>query len=234
MQRYFGKEKINNKIILKEEDYHHIKDVIRHKEKDKVIINIDNKSYICELNKDLLSVTILEEVKSIDNLNVILYVPILSDNKMSLIIEKATELGVKEIIPIELEKCKFLIPKQKQNKKIERFKKLALSSSMQCGRVNVPIIRDITNISTIKKEKVNILCSIDESDVKSIKDVLKSYNSCDIIQIVFGPEGGLTIDEEKTLVKKGFTKTSLGSRILRTETVPMYVLSVINYVLEKE
>ncbi len=234
MQRYFGKEKKDNNILIKEEDIHHLKNVVKIKPNDELIINIDNKSYLCVLNNDYLSGKIIKEEKSIDNLNVILYVPILSDNKMSLIIEKATELGVKEITPIMLEKCKFKIAKNKEDKKIERWNKIALSASMQCGRVNIPYINKIKSIKDIKKEKINILCSLDLDCVNKLSEVLKSYNSCDIIQIVFGPEGGFMKQEEEELVKKGFTKVTLGSRILRTETVPLYVLSIINNIVENE
>ncbi len=232
MQRYFGKEKINNEIILKEEDYHHIKNVLKLKENDNIIVNINNKSYLTKLNK-YFKATIIKEEKTIDNLNIHLYVPILSDNKMSFIIEKSTELGVSEITPIMLEKCKFAIPKNKQQKKIERFKKIATSASMQCGRINIPKINEIITIKEVKKEQINILCSLDLDNVNKLSEVLKTYNSCDIITIVFGPEGGLTKKEEQILTEKGFIKTTLGNRVLRTETVPLFVLSIINFIKEE-
>ena len=105
---------------------------------------------------------------------------------------------------------------------------------MQCGRINIPKINNIITLKEIKKEKYNIICSLDTEDVNKLGSVLKNCKPCDIIQVVFGPEGGFSPLEEEYLVKIGFTKTTLGSRILRTETVPMVVLSIINYILDRE
>ena len=76
---------------------------------------------------------------------------------------------------------------------------------------------------------VNILCSLDKNNVKPIKQILNTNNVCDTINLLFGPEGGITEEEEKKLVEKGFVKTSLGNMVLRTETVIIYLMSIINY-----
>lgn len=117
MQRYFGKSKIGNNIYINEEDFNHIKKVMRMKENDEVSVVYNNIAYLCKLNKDLESVTIIKEIdNNINSLNVSLIVPILPEEKMSLIIEKATELGVKEIIPVNMFRCKFKINKEKEEK----------------------------------------------------------------------------------------------------------------------
>ena len=76
---------------------------------------------------------------------------------------------------------------------------------------------------------VNILCSLDNSDVKSICQVLTQDNCNDKISLVFGPEGGLSKEEENFLVEKNFIKTSLGNTVLRTEIVPVMISSIIKY-----
>ena len=234
MQSYFGKSKIDNVILLKKEDFLHIKKVMRYNENDNILVNYENKRYLCKFNKDLESVTILKEEEIVDNLHVHLYVPVLADNKLSFIIEKATELGVDSISIIPLRKCKFSITKDKISKKIDRYNKIALSAAMQSGRINIPKINYISNINSIQKEKYNIICSLDHNNVNKIDTVLKKCKPCDIIQVVFGPEGGFTNDEEELFVKNGFVKTTLGKRVLRTETTPIVVLSIINYLIEKE
>ena len=70
---------------------------------------------------------------------------------------------------------------------------------------------------------------LDKEDVKQIKKVLNVDTLCDKISLVFGPEGGLSKEEEDILQSKGFIKTSLGNNILRTETVIINVCSIINY-----
>ena len=76
---------------------------------------------------------------------------------------------------------------------------------------------------------VNIICSLDKENVKHISEVLTRNNIYGTIAIVFGPEGGITKDEENILVDKGFIKTSLGNRVLRTETVIIFLTSIIEY-----
>ena len=73
------------------------------------------------------------------------------------------------------------------------------------------------------------MCSLDKNNVKEIKNVLNEETLCDKISIVFGPEGGISPNEEEILVSNGFTKTSLGKNVLRTETVIINVCSIINY-----
>ena len=75
---------------------------------------------------------------------------------------------------------------------------------------------------------VKIVCSTREKE-KSLKKLLQTVENCDTLVIVVGPEGGLEEEEEKFLVDAGFSSVTLGNRILRVETVPLYVLSAINY-----
>ena len=75
---------------------------------------------------------------------------------------------------------------------------------------------------------LKLTCSTKENE-KTIKNVLQNSTNCDKIIIVVGPEGGLTISEEEKLEKNGFIPVTLGNLILRTETVPMYIMSLINY-----
>ena len=78
---------------------------------------------------------------------------------------------------------------------------------------------------------LKIVCSTKEKDNK-LKKILKNNLKCDKIIMVVGPEGGLTLDEENQLIDLGFIPTSLGDNILRVETAPLYLLSVLNYEME--
>lgn len=229
MQRYFSDNIDNNVLYLNEEDIHHIKNVMRMKENDLIEVVYNEEAFKCKLNKDYKTCEIVENMQEKNNtLNVNLLVPILPEEKMSFIIEKATELGVKEITPVNMQRCKFKINKEKETKKVLRWKKIAKEASEQCKRLNIPIINNIINLNDVKNSDVNILCSTDNKNVKYIKEVLNNVKENDIIQVVFGPEGGFTPEEEKILENKKFTKTTFGSRILRTETVPVYILSILN------
>ena len=230
MQQYFSNKKENDILYLKEEDFHHIKNVMRIKPLEEVIINFNSISYLCEMSNDLKSARIKEVYKNIKENTIKVYVPILNDEKLSFIIEKGTEMGVTNFTLVNYDRCKFKINKDKVEKKIERYRKIAKEASEQARRVSIPTIEGILSINDILvNENVNIVCSLDKVNVKRINKVLTTSNVCDTISIAFGPEGGLTNIEEDILVSKGFIKTSLGENVLRTETVIINVCSVINY-----
>ncbi len=231
MQEYFAIEKNGNTLFLKKDDLNHIKNVMRMKEGTKVIVVYDGTSYICSLNKDLLSCEILEVFKKEEtSSNLSVYVPMLPDDKMSFIFKYCTQLGVKDYTVVEYSHCKFKLPKKDYEKKLVRWNKIIKEASEQSYRTEVPAIKNIIDYKNIDSiSNVNILCSLDKSGVKSICQVLTSKNCNDTISVVFGPEGGLSKEEESFLCEKGFIKTSLGNTVLRTETVPLMIASIIKY-----
>ena len=118
MQQYFGKDKKNNTLYLKESDLNHIQRVMRMKENDEIIVVYDEKSYVCSLNNDLLSC----EIKSVfkdnkEETKFLVYVPFLQDEKMSYIFKHGTELGITDFVVVEYERCKYKLPKKDYEKK---------------------------------------------------------------------------------------------------------------------
>ncbi len=231
MQQYFGIKKDKNIISLNSEDLNHIKNVMRMKVNDEVIVVFSKTSYLCTLQKDLLSVKILKEINVLKNNNeLIAYIPFLSDEKLSFIFQKGTELGVTKFIVVDFINCKFKLKKEVHDKKLNRWQKIVKEAAEQSRRLEIPIVEKIVKYNEIKSEKcVNILCSLDNDDVKCINEVLNKKNIYDKINMLFGPEGGLTKTEEDYLVKNNFIKTSLGNNVLRSETVILYLTSIINY-----
>lgn len=231
MQQYFGVSKEKDIIKLNEKDFNHIKNVMRMKEKGKVYVVFDKKRYIASLNKDLTSVTIESEVNTnIISAKTTIYVPFLSDEKMSYIFGKSTELGVSEFIIVEYERCKYKIDAKTKEKKLNRWNKIITESSEQCYRTEIPLLNKFVIPSEIENVNgMNILCSLDNKNVKNLTHVLTQDNICDKISIVFGPEGGLTETEENIIESNGYIKVSLGSSVLRTETVPVFLMSIIKY-----
>ena len=231
MQEYFAKDKKDNKLFLKQDDLYHIKNVMRMKENDEIIVVYEDTSYICNLNKDLISCNIKEVFKENDSVdNLIIYVPMLPDEKMSFIFKYLTQMGASEFIVVEYTHCKFKLPKKDYEKKLIRWNKIIKEASEQSYRTNIPLLEKIISYKDIESiGDVNILCSLDNSDVKSICQVLTQDNCNDKISLVFGPEGGLSKEEENFLVEKNFIKTSLGNTVLRTEIVPVMVSSIIKY-----
>lgn len=236
MQQYFGKSKNNNIIYLNEYDLNHIKNVMRMKENDKVIVVFDNISYLCKLNKDLLSVNIESVFKENSECNDFkVYVPLLNDEKMSYIFKHGTELGVTEYEVVMYNHCKYKLNKKDYDKKLIRWGKIIKEASEQSNRLIIPKLNEIIESKDIKCDKsVNIMCSLDKCDVKHISSILTHDNCNDKISLVYGPEGGLSKEEEKYLESIGFIKTSLGKDVLRTETVPLMVASIVKYLRDSE
>lgn len=231
MQQYFGVSKKSNIINLNEKDFNHIKNVMRMKEGEEVFVVFEQIRYICYLNKDLISATIKEEIKTkTKNSELIFYIPFLQDEKMSFIFQKGTELGITKFIPVIFEHCKYKIDIEKQNKKINRWNKIIIEASEQTYRNDVPVLEKFINVPNIKSVKgMNILCSLDTTCVKNINDVLNHKKIYDKISVVFGPEGGITKKEEDIIVENGYERISLGKSVLRTETVPLFISSIIKY-----
>ena len=234
MQQYFATSKDDNTLHLSKDDLNHIKNVMRMKEKDEKIVVYENKSYICNLNSDLLSAKIKSTFKQNDIVkDFVVYVPILSEEKMSFIFQHGTELGITKFIVVQYEHCKYKLPKKDYDKKLLRWNKIIKEASEQSYRINKPTLDSIIEVKDIKGiENVNILCSLDKTNVKSICKVLTTDNCNDTISLVFGPEGGLSKKEEEYIESLGFVKTSLGDDVLRTETVALMVASIVKYLRE--
>ena len=173
---------------------------------------------------------VYEHVENFINTTVKESVPLLSEEKMSFILQHGTELGITEFVVVMYSHCKYKLPKKDFDKKLIRWNKILKEAAEQSYRLEKPKLEKIIEIKDIESDaNVNILCSLDKNNVKQLTDVLTLDNCSDTMNIVFGPEGGLSNIEEDILVEKGYTKTSLGDDILRTETVPLMIASVKKY-----
>lgn len=231
MQRYFTEVKKDNLFLLKDEDLYHIKTVMRMNVNDKIEVIYNEKLYICKLDQNYNAVIdCVIDNKKTKKISYVLCVPILQEQKMSFILQKATELGVDLIIPI-LTSRSIIKVKDKELKKIERWRRICKEASEQSKRVTIPLVSEIKKITDLNIEGLKIVCSTKEKN-NTLKKVLKNNLKCDKIIMVVGPEGGLTLEEEQKLVELGFIPTSLGDNVLRVETAPIYLLSVLNYEME--
>ena len=233
MQRYFAVNKIEDKFILDISDIHHISKVMRMKNGDFIEVVFDKKLYKCKVFfNSTVDIILCEEIinDKDDMINVTLIIPVLKEQKMDLILQKATELGVSKIIPIITERTVVKI-NDKEMKKIDRWKRIVKEASEQCKRIDVPVIESVRRIDElIIDDGVKLVCSTVENS-KNIKNMMHSIKKYDKMYIVVGPEGGLSIIEEQKLNDLGFMSISLGNRIMRVETVPLFVLSILNYEL---
>ena len=230
MQRYFSNIKENNNLILANDDIYHITKVMRMKDDSKIEVVYNSKLYICSILLDILpSVSIIKEEESlVKELNVTLVVPLLKEQKFDLILQKSTELGVSEIIPVNMERC-LVKQSDREEKKVERWNKICKEAAEQSKRTSIPVVTPVKNLKDlVNMEGLKVVCSTSEK-ANNIKKFLTVNNKYDKIIIVVGPEGGISNKEEEFLANNGFTRVSLGNRIMRVETVPLFIISILNY-----
>ena len=233
MQRYFVKQKIDNKFILEQSDIHHIKNVMRNKNNDKIEVVYDKKTLICNIdNINDCSLSIVEELEENNELDIELVVvcSLVKEQKMDLILQKLTELGVSKIIPLKTERSIVKIDEKRESKKLIRWQAICKEASEQAKRNSVPIVTDIYTLKDLIKEEsdIKLLCSVNEKN-NFINNYLQNYENCAKMIVVIGPEGGFSDKEEEFLVSNGYDRVSLGNRVLRVETATIYVASIINF-----
>ena len=250
MPRFFVKTNQINENVIKilEEDVKHIKNVLRKQIGDIIeICNQENgKSYNCEISiiyeKEIICNILQELTQQESNIEIDIYQGLPKADKMELIIQKSVELGANAIIPVNMKRCIVKIEPKDESKKIERWQKIAESAAKQSGRNIIPEIRKITTIKDIirlnneydviivayENEKQTTLKSV----LQDAKSILKENNKIKI-GIVIGPEGGLEENVVQDLKESGAKIVTLGTRILRTETVALNMLSIIMYEMEQ-
>lgn len=233
MQRYFAKEKNGDYFILGSDDLYHIRTVMRMKDNDKIYVVYEKTTYICcleNVKKDIL-IKIEETLKNDNknNIQVTLFLPLLKEQKMDLVIQKATELGISKIVPMKTSRSIIRLDEGKESKKLDRWRRISKEASEQAHRETIPEIEEVIDINNVQLlPGLNIICSTIEKE-KNIKYILQNNREYDRINIVIGPEGGLSEKEENRLKEIGYIPVTLGSNIMRVETVPIFVLSIVNY-----
>lgn len=248
MPKFFVNEEQINKIIkITGNDVNHIKNVLRKKVGDKLTVcNTQNEiDYLCtiqEISEKHIECKIEEKLEnySESNIKVTIMQGLPKADKMELIIQKSVELGVYDIIPVEMKRCVVKLNEKDKQKKVLRWQKISEVASKQCGRNRIPKINNITNIKNIcnlTKEYDILLIAYENEKLITIKQELQkikeNIKKSEVkIGIIIGPEGGFDQSEIKMLEENGAKTITLGRRILRTETVALNVLSIIMYELE--
>lgn len=223
------------------EDVKHISKVLRLKEEEIIeICDGNNREYISKISfieKNMVKARILESKESATEppIEVILFQGIPKSTKMELIIQKGTELGISKIVPtITTRTVVQLKDKKSEDKKVDRWQKIADEAAKQCKRGIIPTI-------AIPMTFNEILDSVSDYDVviipyeaelnNGIKAVLNDKKDVKKIAIIIGPEGGFAADEIEEAIKANVIPVSLGPRILRTETAGITALSIVMYEL---
>lgn len=188
-----------------------------------------------KLGRDLVEFQLVEQLPAyIPKLQTTLLLSIVKFDAFEWALEKATELGVRRIVPLAAARSeKGLL--SAAAKRSDRWKKILLESSQQCRRVKLPILDPLTSSATIFSQQTDSLrILLSESPLaKPLKEAISGVTA-DSATLAIGPEGGWTDDEFFAARKASFREASLGKLILRTETAVIAALAALNFALSAD
>jgi 16S rRNA (uracil1498-N3)-methyltransferase len=166
------------------------------------------------------------------SLEIILFQALPEKERIELIIQKATELGVSAILPFQSEKSISLKEREAKQKKAHRWQHIAVKAVQQSRRAKVPYVGKCRAFQEVledcREDGLKIL--LWEKEGELLKGVLRRHPT-QKIYVMVGPEGGFTEGEVKLAEEKGFIPVKLGQRILRTETAAITMAAILQYEL---
>jgi len=234
-----------DKITISNDDVNHIKNVLRLGIGEKIeISNLDtSESFECEImefKNNSVVCKIEGEIEELSEPSIDLHIlqGLPKADKMELIIQKSTELGCKEFTPVALNRCIVKLTGKDEAKKIERWQKISEVAAKQSKRGIIPKVNGVIKLDKVInliKEYDIILVAFEEEKENTIKQELKKINKKEDLKIgiLIGPEGGIEKKEIEALKNAGAKIVTLGNRILRTETAPIVMASIIMYELDQ-
>ena len=151
--------------------------------------------------------------------------------KAETVVQKAVELGATSIVFVLSERCVARPDEKSMQKKLSRLQKIADSAAAQCGRGILPPVRGLISYSEACKEAASTDCAFlcyEGEGTLPLRQILEAKPNAKSYAFLIGPEGGIAPKEAEEAVSAGLTLAGLGSRILRTETASLFVLSAMN------
>ena len=240
MHRSYAEEIIVNtvgqEIELSQDESKHVSKVLRIREGEKIeLCDSVGRAYIAEVVSSMNPVTvkIIEEIDNNEPIKkVVLFQSLSKGTKMDLVIQKAVELGVSEIVPVETE---FSVVKIKdESSKIIRWRRIAVEAVKQCKRSKVPLVHEPVKFDNAIKMMNELDLSVIAYECEKDNKFDDYFNKeIDSVGIMIGPEGGFSVKEIERAKENGIKTTTLGKRILRTETAAITLLAVTMFKLHE-
>lgn len=244
MHHFFvSPEQVGEKsITITGSDVNHIKHVLRMAPGEQITVSSgENKEYRCEirsLSEEQVEAQIMwvQETGAELPSRLYLFQGLPKSDKMELIIQKAVELGVYEIVPTATRRAVVKLDKKKEDSKRKRWQGIAESAAKQSKRNLIPQVTQVMSF----REAVEYAAGLDvklvpyelAEGMDAARQVIGSIKPGQSVAVFIGPEGGFAPEEIDYAVEHGFRPITLGRRILRTETAGMTVLSILMYHLE--
>jgi len=248
MQKFFvDLDQINENFVrIMGEDVNHIANVLRLDVDEEILVGEKDRgdTYLCkikEIGKEEVLLSIIEKAKYSTEPKTYIHVfqGLPKADKMEYIIQKGTEIGVSEFTPVAMSRCIAKLDEKENTKKILRWQKVAETAAKQSKRDKIPKInfaKNLKNLYEILKEYDIVLVAYEDEHEHTLKEELINYKTKGLktgkIAVIIGPEGGLSKEEVSFIIENGGKAVTLGKRILRTETAPLVIASIILYELE--
>lgn len=225
-------------------DVNHIKNVLRMKQGEEILIssgeNLEYTCYIQEMQEEEVTAHIMYVQEAGYELpsRIFLFQGLPKGDKMELIIQKAVELGVHQIVPVASRRSVVKLDKKKEEKKIVRWQAIAESAAKQSKRMYVPQVAGVMSfgeaVQYARKLDVVLMPYELAKGMKETKEIIRGIQKGQSVGIFIGPEGGFEEEEVRQAVSLvGARPITLGKRILRTETAGLTVLSILMFELEE-
>ncbi len=236
---YVNEDSLSGSMItISGPDVNHIKNVLRMKPGDEIVIcNGQGKDCYCIINK-VSDNTVTADIKFIEDtgtelpIRITLFQGLPKADKMELIIQKAVELGVCEIVPVVMARCVVKNNDvKKEEKKLLRWQAISESAAKQSRRGIIPKVLPVMSykeaLTYAQGMDLSVLPYENEKGMKATKDFLACLRNCQTAGVMIGPEGGYESSEVELAKEHNIIPVSLGRRILRTETAGLAILSMM-------
>lgn len=247
LRRFFSSSLLTapgQKIILSESETHHLIRILRLKEGETCLV-MDGQGHEGEAVIETLSLTqavldlrVLSQTAPKSGVKICFYVALPKKGKMDDMIEKAQEMGIDEIVPLETERTEIKIVKERSEAVFSRWQKIAQEAAKQSGSSSLIQIKPIMKLSTVlkdlKKEEVLFFHPSDQGIPleKWIKKKEKKLKGT--LHAFIGPEGGFSSQEVKQAELENFSIVSLGKNVLKVDTAFIGIAFALKTFLNKE
>ena len=241
---YVEENQINESgIIILGDDVNHMKNVLRmHPGEQVMVCDSKGSNYLCKIDsfpekQVMLSVIEKKEAESELPVKLYLFLGLPKSDKMELIIQKAVELGVHEVIPVAMKRSIVKIEdKKKEAKKLERWQAIATAAAKQSKRGIIPLVHHVLSygeaLQYAKDMDMKLFPYENAVNINQSKELIRKAPQMQSIAVFIGPEGGFEDKEIEDVTAIGGQVITLGKRILRTETAGLTTMSLLMFEIE--
>lgn len=231
----------NNSVTLSAEESRHALQVLRVKSGD-VIDLFDGKGgeyrgIVIAVKNNTVSLSLdKSKARSVTLPQITLAVSVIKPERMDLLLQKASELGVGTIIPLLTERTVVRLPKERWDAKLVRWQKIVKEACKQCGQTQIPTVHPVRKMEDFLKEQKNtelLLIPTLATSTMPLEEALRK-SSATKATVLIGPEGDFTPQEVGMALQKGALPVSLGPLVMRSETAALYMLSVLLFFFQQK